>query len=410
MTRRNAFNWFLPLAAVVTLAIAVTHQWTQRSNAASNVTPTASPEAAVDPLSSITALPTQLEMEEFPPYWVTIPADSLLPNEIKIEITAGVITGVATTPGTPDYHLIGTRYMPGSLDATDVTRALWRTIDLNLSKPDGSIASVQIGRPIWWIEDVRAKAGSTVNLAVHEVGIEGDASILSITAFDADTREGAANSDIVIGKIKHQNAVVLDLVFNNANDEPLGVTANHPLFSSDRDDWVPAGDLRINERVQTIDGVATLTSKSERAGRHGVYNMEVHRSHAYHVSQFGILAHNTGISCRGLEHVSDGVWRSKQGLTYGFDPKFGNRVKHVLAHTVADTSKAKHSVFSIARRDVIKTVDEAFTLKVGPGKLSGKNRVWDVDMGHTIGTAGETRLRLILRDGTMDVITAFHVL
>ena len=348
-------------------------------------------------------------MEEFPPYWVKLPTDGVLKNEIGIEITAGVITGVAAEPDTPDYHLIGTRYMPGSLDATDVTRALWRELDLVLTKPDGSKASVQIGRPLWWIEDAGAKSGETIDLSIHEVGIEGAAHILSIGPFDADVREGSPNSNIVIGKIEHDNAVVWDLVFNNDSEDPLGVTANHPLFSADRDAWVPAGELRIGEKVKTIEGVATLTSKSERPGRHKVYNMEVHRSHSYHVSQFGILAHNTGISCRGLESIGNGVWKSKQGLVYGFDPKFGNRVKHVLAHTVPDASKAKHSLFSIARRDVIKTVDEAFTKKIGPGTLSGKNRVWDVDMGRAVGTLGESKIRLILRDGTMDVITAFPV-
>jgi hypothetical protein len=58
---------------------------------------------------------------------------------------------------------------------------------------------------------------------------------------------------------------------------------------------VAAGELRIDEQVRTIDGTARLTSKSRRPRRETVYNLEVHRSHAYHVSQFGILAHNSNI-------------------------------------------------------------------------------------------------------------------
>ncbi len=96
-------------------------------------------------------------------------------------------------------------------------------------------------------------------------------------------------SQIVTGKIKHHNAEVWDLVFNNDTAKPLGVTANHPIYSFDRDDWVAAGELRIHEKVRTLDGTATLTSKSKRPTRETVYNLEVHRVHAYHVSQFGIL-------------------------------------------------------------------------------------------------------------------------
>lgn len=222
-----------------------------------------------------------------------------LPDQVKFATNFGIITTVVTTDGVPNREqwsdLIATRYTPGSLDGTDVTRQLWRTVQLRLKKPDGSKANVEIARPLWWFEEMNHNVGDRLDLEMHELGIAGEATILSIGPCDADSRENPPKSQIVIGTIEHENAIVLDLVFNNDLDNPLGVTASHPIYSEDRDDWVAAGDLEINESVRTINGVATLTGRSERPGRHKVYNLEVHRAHSYHVSDLGILAHNTGI-------------------------------------------------------------------------------------------------------------------
>jgi hypothetical protein len=230
--------------------------------------------------------------------WTKYPADEVLPYGIGIGVCDGVIVGVMSTdPKHPDYELMCTRYVVGDLDATDITMPLWRRLDLKMPKPDGSVSELSIARPLWWIQETGAKVGETIDLGLHEVGISGEAKVLKIAPCEADSRDNEEGTQIVIGTIKHHNAEVWDLVFNNDSKKPLGVTANHPLFSQDRDDWVPAGDLEVNEKVRTIDGTATLTHKSKRPSRETVYNLEVHRSHAYHVSQFAILAHNTGITC-----------------------------------------------------------------------------------------------------------------
>ncbi len=221
-----------------------------------------------------------------------------LPDGVKIATTDGLITTVATTEGTPGADgwndVIGTWYKPGSVDGTDVTRQLWRSVKLRIAKADGSIASVELARPLWWFEENDAhEVGDEVDLVLHELGIEGKATVVGIGPVDADSREGSSGSSIVTATIKHENATVFNLVFNELVDEPLGVTANHPIYSQDRDDWVPAGDLEIGEKVVAKDGFATLTDRSELPGRHTVYNLEVHRVHTFHVSDLGILVHNT---------------------------------------------------------------------------------------------------------------------
>lgn len=227
--------------------------------------------------------------------WYTVQPDEVLPHGLRFKVENSVIVEAADDAGKKESSIIGTHYKPGDLDATDVTRPLWRYIDLSLTKPDGSKARLSVARPLWWLEATGAKPGATIDLAMHEAGVEGAAVVLRIRTCDADSREGDSKYGLVIGTIEHHNAVVLDLTFDGDSPQSLGVTASHPLYSFDRDDWIPAGELEIDEQVLTISGAAELTAKVDRPGRHTVYNIEVHRDHAYHVTQDGLLAHNTGV-------------------------------------------------------------------------------------------------------------------
>lgn len=102
------------------------------------------------------------------------------------------------------------------------------------------------------------------------------------------------------------------------------------------------------------------------------------------------------------------TWTSPEGLVYGRGSKHGNRVKHILDHTVPNPNKPVHSVFSADRTKVIGLIDEAWTRRVGPGTLQPNgNRVWIVEMGREIGTAGQTSIKIVILDGTKNVITAF---
>lgn len=94
-------------------------------------------------------------------------------------------------------------------------------------------------------------------------------------------------------------------------------------------------------------------------------------------------------------------------LVYGPDKKFGNRVQHVLAHTVPDASKPAHSVFNAGRKEVIGIVDDAW--KSRGASLPGDPGAFIVPMGRQVGTAGETAIRIVVRPGTNTIITAYPV-
>ncbi len=100
-----------------------------------------------------------------------------------------------------------------------------------------------------------------------------------------------------------------------------------------------------------------------------------------------------------LVHVSPG------GLQYGADPKFGNRVDHVLDHTAPNPNKPVHSVFNAQGDDALDLVDQAWARRGAPDPNDAAAFV--VDMGRAIGTAGETSIRIVVRPGTTEVVTAY---
>lgn len=201
-------------------------------------------------------------------------------------------------------QLIGLQYTAGSVDDTDYHPLLWRSVEMSLSKPDGSVAEVSAIRPLWWFETTKAKEGTTVPLDIHEAGISGMATVHKIASLsDKPYEPPTPGYNRVIGTIKHHNATLIQLFFEGAEDEPLGVTPNHPLWSEDRSDWVPSGELRIGEKVTTTESSARLLRSQQKPGKHTVYNIEVHRSHSFHVGKLGLMAHNTGLECERVFEV-----------------------------------------------------------------------------------------------------------
>jgi hypothetical protein len=159
----------------------------------------------------------------------------------------------------------------------------------------GSESDVQIYllRPTWWLEQIGVVVGETIDLSMPEMGVNGPAKVLAIMPTKADSRK---NTDprykAVTGKFVHDNAEVINLYFTHQETEPLGVTPNHLLWSVTHGGWMHAGDLKVGDTVKTKNGTETLTKKENKPGRHPVYNLEVHQSHTYYVSNIGVLAHN----------------------------------------------------------------------------------------------------------------------
>ena len=146
-------------------------------------------------------------------------------------------------------------------------------------------------------------SGTIIYLDMPELGAQGFASIVAI---EPCPRITGGPGQIVTATFKHSAGDVLDLTFtpstpsvtssgirSPASSLTLGVTASHPFWSVSREDFIPAGEMRLGEEVIGIDGqFFRLTSIVPRAGPENVYNFEVAIDHVYYVGEGGVLVHN----------------------------------------------------------------------------------------------------------------------
>ena len=144
-------------------------------------------------------------------------------------------------------------------------------------------------RPRGWLDEAHVGTSKSVRLRLPEINAEGEAYLTSV-------RPAPIVADgpgcVVLSTYARDGVTdVLDLRVEGV-DEVLGVTANHPIYSVDRDDWIQAGELRSGEWVKTLRGRARVREATVRSGAHRVYNLEVERVHVFHAGRARILVHN----------------------------------------------------------------------------------------------------------------------
>ena len=86
----------------------------------------------------------------------------------------------------------------------------------------------------------------------------------------------------------------------------FGVTGTHPVCSVDRDDWVSAADLEIDEEVKTLNSTTTVESIEKTDRVETVYNIEVEGEHVYRVGESGLLVHNASVSGDDAHRIGGG--------------------------------------------------------------------------------------------------------
>lgn len=179
----------------------------------------------------------------------------------------------------------------------------WRKLTLRLPKENGKFLTVELLRPLDWIEDEEAAVGETIFLDLKEMGAIGDADVVSIEPCPP-IQPGKGN--VITGRFIHEVAQgeVIELRFANQL-EPTRVTKNHPYWSVDRNDFVTAGELREGETVDGLAGKTIVASITPSNYSGPVYNLEINGEHVYRVGSLGLLAHNT---CAGKHHFTPRSW------------------------------------------------------------------------------------------------------
>jgi hypothetical protein len=137
--------------------------------------------------------------------------------------------------------------------------------------------------------------GEQVYISVPECGISGNATVLRIDDCPPLAPRPGPGFQIVTGTFQHAASQTLDISVEGES-KPIGTSPNHPIWSVDREAFVRADSLSVGEQLQTLNGIARVTSITARGPPEPVYNLEVQVKHTYFVADRGVLVHN-GTPC-----------------------------------------------------------------------------------------------------------------
>ena len=102
-------------------------------------------------------------------------------------------------------------------------------------------------------------------------------------------------------------------------------TPIHPIWSLDRGDWVPLGEMEPGETLASATGPATLLSTTTTTRPTPVYNLEINRHHVYQVGNLAVLVHN---SCPSGAAVEEAI---ENGTLFTRRLRNNSRIHHIAS-------------------------------------------------------------------------------
>ena len=170
----------------------------------------------------------------------------------------------------------------------------WAKVSFTVERPDGAVIDAELIRPLEWIRANGIQVGHLLPLNIAELQVTG---VALVTAIEACPMIACGQGSVVTGRFMTRRVDVIiraEILGNDGTVELLEGTAIHPIWSVDRKDWVPLGEIADGERLQAADGIATVVSLLFIRVAVPVYNVEVLGEHVYAVGLLSILVHNTG--------------------------------------------------------------------------------------------------------------------
>jgi hypothetical protein len=254
--------------------------------------------------------------------------------------------------------------------------AQWRHVRLRMPEDDGSTVEIDLLRSAEWLRDLGVERGGRIYLDLAELGAAGWAEVLDVGACPEITSH---NGNVVTGTFRHRSRESLNLRVSGCS-EPIGVTANHPIWSATRRQFVPAGELRVGEELKTLSGdICNVTSITQRGVPEDVYNIEVNGQHVYHVGELGVLVHNKAL--RGLKRPGPGedLYVGPYGRSYRGNLRTGLNATHTPHHAVQDAvgSAPRHRGPTI---NIKKTIHDLTRTKNVNADLGSPRRILAADV------------------------------
>ncbi len=206
--------------------------------------------------------------------------DDLVKSYIHSEsyLTASSDIGGINMPGWQDY------------DYLEITPETWQVGKFLIQEENGIRVEINVNRPkAWFIREGITEIGQSTQLVLSELGVYGNATLLELSCTKMDTRDFNLNET---GNVERPVITTYKRIVNEifeytfSDNQVLACTPNHPIYSLEKQSYIPIGDLDIGEVIVSYSDENVSLIKSEpRNSQEYVYNFEVWRSHNYFVSK-----------------------------------------------------------------------------------------------------------------------------
>ena len=167
------------------------------------------------------------------------------------------------------------------------------SLNFTIERSAGGVVDAELLRPRWWIERHGIEAGQMLPMNIEELQVVG---LATVTDIDECPEIAAGEGSPVTGRFITRQVDILariEVLGADGRVETIERTTIHPIWSVDRDDWIPLGELEQGELLLGAAGPAAVLSHVILQRSTPVYNIEVHGEHVYEVGELGLLVHNT---------------------------------------------------------------------------------------------------------------------
>jgi hypothetical protein len=167
---------------------------------------------------------------------------------------------------------------------------------ITVERSDGGIVDAEIIRPRSWILRNGICAGRMLPFNLPELEVSG---LALVTAIDDCPPIADGEGSVVTARFVTREVHVVasvDVLGADGTVETITGTTIHPVWSVDRQEWVPLSELTDGETLQGLDGLAVVLSVTLSRVTQPVYNIEVHGEHVYQVGELGVVVHNTSFN------------------------------------------------------------------------------------------------------------------
>ena len=171
-------------------------------------------------------------------------------------------------------------------------QATWAKLSITITRGDGAIIDIELIRPGTWIKSNGFVAGNFVPINIPELEIAGHA---IVTAIGDCPLIADGEGSVVTGRFltREVNIIVrAEIMAADGTIEIIEGTPIHPIWSLDRNDWVPLRELKEGEQLQVNAISAFVAAHAVDYRSIPVFNVEVHGQHVFEVGFVGALVHN----------------------------------------------------------------------------------------------------------------------